>query len=557
MGKLFNMNGLLDVDELVKKNNLKEITNPIFFNANKQPTSDGLLSNEIFGITKEERSNTFAYIDLSSYFLHPLAYKIWGKLDSKIKEIIHGTNTFKINSSGELIEDPMGETGIQFLKKNIEKIKIKSTDSVKRDRNIEFLKKSRKNLFINKLIVIPAFYRDVNTEGGKMGVGDINKLYNSVLISVRALKESSDYGFDMQSSTIGRIQELLLEIYNYFGAGNPNSKTSGVGMPSKQGIIRRANMRKTTDYSSRLVISAPNLKVESLDDLEVDMDYSLVPLTSLVANFYPYILFYMRRFFENEFSGVNTYEYISKDKKLKSVEVKDYRIEFSDIRLKKELDRFVHGQGNRFIPIEVPTKDKKIKINMRFKGYNMTREEYAKFEPGTVPLLNRDMTWCDLIFLSAIEATKDKMILITRYPIDSYYNQFCTKIKVASTLVTEPMIVNDKFIKNYPRIRQEDMGANTSNMFVDTLNMCNAYLPSIGGDYDGDMVSIKGIYSKEANAELEKQLNSKSHFINLGAENVMSVGNEGKQAIYDLTKILNDDKNKLSSPTFKTVPKYK
>ena len=47
------------------------------------------------------------------------------------------------------------------------------------------------------------------------------------------------------------------------------------------------------------------------------------------------------------------------------------------------------------------------------------------------------------------EATKDKMILITRYPIDSYYNQFCTKIKVASTLVTEPMIVNDKFIKNF------------------------------------------------------------------------------------------------------------
>ena len=54
--------------KILLKNDLKEISNPIFFNANKQPTSDGLLSNEIFGITKEERSGTFAYIDLGKYF---------------------------------------------------------------------------------------------------------------------------------------------------------------------------------------------------------------------------------------------------------------------------------------------------------------------------------------------------------------------------------------------------------------------------------------------------------------------------------------------------------
>ena len=484
MGKVFNMSGLLDVDELVKKNDIKEITNPIFFNSNKQPTSDGLLSNEIFGITKEERANTFAYIDLSRPFLHPLAYKIWSKLDSNIKEIVHGTNTFKINSAGEIVEDPSGENGIEFLKKNIDKIKIKSTDSSKRDRNIEFLKQSKKTMFITKLLVIPAYYRDVNTDNGKMGVGDINKLYNSILIAVRGLKESYDYGLDLQSANIGRIQELLLNVYNFFGAGNPNMKTSGVGMPSKQGIIKRANLRKTTDYSSRLVLSAPDLKVEGLEDMEVDMDYSLLPMASAATNFYPFVLFYMRRFFENEFAGTTTYSYIDdRDMKLKSTEIKDYRIEFSDTRLKKELDRFIHGTANRFIPIKVPTKDKKMNITMRFKGYNISKEDYAKLEPGTPPLLNRDMTWCDIIYMATLEAVKDKMILITRYPMDSYFNQFCTKVKVASTLVTEPMFYNGKFIKNYPKIRQEDIGKNTTSTFVDTLNICNAYLPIIGGDY--------------------------------------------------------------------------
>ena len=55
---------LLDPDRLVKANDLKEITNPVFFIRNSVPTPDGLLSNEIFGITKYDRANTFAYIDL-------------------------------------------------------------------------------------------------------------------------------------------------------------------------------------------------------------------------------------------------------------------------------------------------------------------------------------------------------------------------------------------------------------------------------------------------------------------------------------------------------------
>ena len=52
---------LLDPDKLVKVNDLKEVINPVFFIRNSVPTPDGLLSNEIFGITKYDRANTFAY----------------------------------------------------------------------------------------------------------------------------------------------------------------------------------------------------------------------------------------------------------------------------------------------------------------------------------------------------------------------------------------------------------------------------------------------------------------------------------------------------------------
>lgn len=547
---MFNLKGLLDIEDFIKKNDVKEISNPIFFNQNKLPTSDGLLSNEIFGITKEERANRFGYIDLHGTFLHPLVYKVWSALDKNIKSIVHGIDNFVIDSNGQFKQDPNGKTGIKFLKDNINKIKIRSTDSTKRDRVIEFLNISKPLMFITKYPVIPAFYRDVNTEGGKVGVGDINKYYNSIIIASKALAEAQDYGLSLSNSQAGRMQEILLQVYNYFGAGNPDAKGSGVGMPSKFGIIRRANLSKTTDYSSRLVITSPELKVEKLDDIEADMDYSVVPLASLSINFLPYMIFWLRNFFENEFSTRTTYTVHMKDGKVKEIPIQDYQIAFSDERIKDEINRFAHGYSNRFIPIKIPTVDKKLNVYMHFKGKITSSQDAKDNEQGEI--INRRLTWCDLLFMAASEVTADKHILITRYPIDSFYNQFPTKVKVQSTIETEPMLVNSgamsKFYKKYPKIREEDIEKDTSNKFIDSLNLCNGYLDSIGGDYDGDQVSVKGIYSAEANAELDQQMNSKIHYIGLDGISVMDVGKEAKQSLYCLTMVLPN--SNLTDPQF-------
>ena len=545
---MFNLKGLLDIEDFIKKNDVKEISNPIFFNQNKLPTSDGLLSNEIFGITKEERANRFGYIDLHGTFLHPLVYKVWSALDKNVKSIVHGIDNFVIDSNGQFKQDPNGKTGIKFLKDNINKIKIRSTDSTKRDRVIEFLNISKPLMFITKYPVIPAFYRDVNTEGGKVGVGDINKYYNGIIIASKALAEAQDYGLSLSNSQAGRMQEMLLQVYNYFGAGNPDAKGSGVGMPSKFGIIRRANLSKTTDYSSRLVITSPELKVEKLDDIEADMDYSVVPLASLSINFLPYMIFWLRSFFENEFSTRTTYTVHMKDGKTKEIPIQDYQIAFSDERIKDEINRFAHGYSNRFIPVRIPTVDKKLNVYMHFKGRASTSPDDT--EQGEI--INRRLTWCDLLFMAASEVTADKHILITRYPIDSFYNQFPTKVKVQSTIDTEPMLVNSggmaKFYKKYPKIREEDIEKDTSNKFIDSLNLCNGYLDSIGGDYDGDQVSVKGIYSAEANAELDQQMNSKIHYIGLDGISVMDVGKEAKQSLYCLTMVLPN--SNLTNPQF-------
>ena len=410
---------LIDPDKLVSVNELKEVSNPVSFIRNAIPTPDGLFSNEIFGISKYDRANTFAYIDLHDTFINPLIYKNWCKVDSNIKACVHGTKSFIIDEHGQLVEDFDGDTGIAFLKENCHKIKLKRTNSSQRDMRVSFIEKymGTPEMFITKFIVCPAYYRDINNEKGHVELGEINELYRSLLISVRALRESADYGLNLNEATRGRIQETLLQLYDWFGSGTTinGEKTTNV-IPGKTGIIRRAVMGKTTDYASRLVMSAPELKVERLDDIEADLDYSVLPLASACVNFLPFVIHNIRRMFENEFGGDAIIPRLNmKTGDVDYLHPKDYQIEFSDERIRKEINRFLTGFSNRFIPIEVPTIEGDT-VRLRFKGYNTTPEEF-KDDMSKFPIMERDLTWCDIFYQAACEAVKDKHILITRYPV--------------------------------------------------------------------------------------------------------------------------------------------
>ena len=545
--------GLLDINRLVKVNGLKEITNPVIFQKNNIPTSDGLLSNEIFGITMYDRANTCAYIDLHGWFINPVLYKVWSKLDKKIIECVHGTKKFIINSSGALEEAENGENGVEFLRKNFERINIARTASIKRDMNVDFIEHSKKDpgSFMNKLFVIPAYYRDVDTsKGGKVSIGEINELYRNVMISSRALKESYDYGLDMSAATRGRLQELLVRIFEWFGNGTTlNGVTTGANIPGKRGIIRRAITSKTTDGATRLVMTAPELKCEKVEDLQANLLYSALPLASALSNFMPFIIFNVKRRLENAFSGDKAvYKYDKKGNIEKAYHVKDYQIQFSEERIQKEIKRFLTGYSNRLIPIEVDTVEGE-RIALRFKGFNTTEKEYNS-GVGQMAIVDRSFTWCDIFYMAAVESTVDKHIIVVRYPIDSIYNQFATRININSMNETEPMVVDGVFYPKYPKIRQEMIGKNTSNMFIDSINISNLYLEGIGGDYDGDTTTVKGIYSVEANEELEKVMHSNYNFIDFGGKGIRKASQECIQAMYNLTMVLPDDIDKMSVPKF-------
>ena len=108
------------------------------------------------------------------------------------------------------------------------------------------------------------------------------------------------------------------------------------------------------------------------------------------------------------------------------------------------------------------------------------------------------------------------------------------------------MVINNKLYKWYPKFSQKDIGSNTANKFIDTLSICNPFLKAMGADYDGDMVTLKILYTEEANEELKRQINSKVQFINMEGVNNRRPEHEAIQIMYNLTLVLPEDKDKMS-----------
>lgn len=547
---------VMDIEKFIKRNeSTREVTNPIFFSRGTIPTPDGLLSNEIFGITQEERNGIYGYIDLQGTYLDPLCYKNWKSIDPTIKNIVHGIGKYSVDSSGKFVlDEENGSNGVDFLKKSFDKLKFKKNDSMKRNMCIDHILANKDKMFITKYPVIPAGYRDVNTGSKNIGVGEVNRLYAQLLTLARSPKEESYYGLSKSNAVAGRIQETILTLYDWF-SGNNNSmiKDEGTGLSGKTGLIRRAGMTKTSDYCNRLVITPSDQRPETLSDMMVDLDHTALPLSAAMVDFYPYIIFILKRFFENEFSQYQKYPCIDSDGNVERVELKDPLIEFSDERINHEIKKFLHGHTNRFVPIEVPVTNEYLKNHkkkyMMFKGRDISDDELANLKDiKPDPIHIRPLTWTDVFYMAAVEATADKCILITRYPIDSKYNQFPTKIVVSSTLETESVYIGNTYYKFYPKITPEEINKDTSTKFVDTLIMSNLYLEAIKGDYDGDQTTAKGVYTVEANEELAKYMNSIANYIDLGCNLIRSPSKESIMAMYSMTIL--PPNTKITHPKF-------
>ena len=521
---------IFDTEKFIKINNLKEVTNPIPLERDHIPTIDGLLSYDIFGRTTQDRSETFAYIKLNGHFLHPLVYNTWKRMNRKIEGVVSGSVKVIIDSKGELVVDEEnGWTGLEELYKHFDQLKFKISDSnIQNERN-DFLRVLKKEeIFVESWLIMPAFFRDIQlakADKGKISIHVITEIYSKILRLTNGLKTDVT-GIEMIGhSTRNRIQTLLQDLYSDELMGS---------IKGKNGKFRKDVIGKSVDYGCRLVISAPLFNVDKSEDMLESFEYAGVPLAACCTCFFPFILKWLKDYFYKEIYLLKD-KYPIRNKVTKEIEyVRLKNVDkFSDEFLTKAVDSFIHSYSDRFKNIELEIEGRNDTVKMFIFGQYTDEKAISRLLDSTI--INRPLTWTDLLYRAAVDVCKDRHMIFTRYPLEDYFGRFQCKITVISTIKTAPALISGKIYKNYPIIPQNISKIESSTLFRDSLSISNLYLQGLGGDYDGDQLSARGIWFDESNKEAHDSIYQVNNLLSITGDLVRSTEKEAIQTFYNLS----------------------
>lgn len=474
---------LLDIDKLIDVNSLEEVTSPNLFSSKMIFDPEGLLSNEIFGISKNNRRCTFAFISLGRPFIHPHLYdKVVKGLFRNVMYIVSGQKRYRIED-GYFVEDKEnGWTGLANLYDHwgeIDWSKSKSTNTI----NKELLSKlTRDQVFIDKMLICPPAYRDVTIAGtvdSSDYVNELNKHYGAIMRLVSTLSQGGIFA-RRQYATQCKIQDTLVEISNYFKQQ----------ISRKHGLIRHSLLGKSVDYGVRVVISAPSYNNNRFEDNMIDIEHTAVPISQCCSLFYPFIEAWVKNFFTreviNDQNSYVFYQYINRPNNVREVRevtgiIKDPELQFSEKKIRKMINNYCRNPDNRFEPIKLtlikPLEkgDEEVTVYMVLKG--------KAFLENNIPKpLNRAMTITDVLYLACVDVCEKRHIMVSRYPVGTDKGIFFNRIRVQSTANHIRAIINGKEYPFYPDIDVTVAHDKVGVQFIDTLVMSNSHLDGMGAD---------------------------------------------------------------------------
>jgi len=239
----------------------------------------GIYSEIIFGpLESKKRKTTFSYIDLNTQIIHPVMMNVMYRLDRKILSYISTMKYFEISKSGDLLEVDDGLTGLSNFIKYFPRIKFRGETS-DRDRLIALVNKSYKdgNLFIDRLPVIPPFYREIyQDQNGQWTIDELNNIYSIIIRKTLSVKSQSKNGGVLADLLFYGIQKAVDSHYEFI--------KNKIG--KKHGLIRNNLMGKRVDFSGfGVIVTEPSLKSGEIG----------IPLRLAVSLFEPFILFLLLR----------------------------------------------------------------------------------------------------------------------------------------------------------------------------------------------------------------------------------------------------------------------
>ena len=513
--KAFNIR-LMNVDAFIQEEGILEVTDPSPLEPGTSTFSDGgLFSESIFGqILSTDRLYSFGCISLNMEIITPLAYKHLCKMSSLYEEILSGRTYARFDKKEKIFikvlepdeEDETVKTGYLFFMEHYPELVFTETDSDTRKNRVKLLNTYRKESICNKIIVLPAGLRDMSMDKGHMIQDDINKLYTSLLQLCRFLdKDNRDTVFD---TVRFQILKKVLEIFDYIEEI----------ITGKHGYLQGGGYgRRRIALGTRNVITAAAYVMSDPDDVQsIKPDETKLGIFQTAKGLQPVVKHYIKTAFIDPILGNDDEEYVA------VTNTKTFKLEYVDIPYKQKdlftedgIEKWINRYRNvdvRFNPVVIKNNknidyylllvyDQDTKISL-FRSIDDLKSHLGK----DIDLSKiRPLTWIELLYMATYNASINRHCIITRDPVIEEGSSYPSKIHLVSTLpgrvVDMVDLITNTEVFQYPQYPIMD-----NNIFLDSTIVHSSSLIGLGGDYDGDMVSVNYLMADDANEEIANYL---------------------------------------------------
>jgi hypothetical protein len=484
----------------------------IFDGATRNFDEGGLFSVSIFGkVGDENRSRRFSFIDIKAPVFHPVIYRALASLKRLYAGIMAGTEYATWNpeiKDFERSNSVVGRTGFAFFLEYWKFIEYGDTKSVTREQNTMLIQKFINVALTSKVIVMPAGMRDVELDGGRVQMDEINNFYRKLLAISNTVPESAVRNspevintarFNLQI-TFNQLYELL----------------ENMVQGKKKLLLGKWASRRIQD-GTRNVITAMDTSTPYLGAPDsVGFNNTVIGLYQLLKAARPIAMYHIRNgFLSKVFFEVGRPVKLVDKKTLRPVEVNLRPQSYDRWMTNEGIEKVITSFGEedmRHKPLEIEG----YYLGLMYKGPDGT---YKMFQDiGDVPVDRSrknvtPITFCELLYLSTFPYINNLPLFVTRYPVTGVGSIYPSKAYVKTTIRAETRRELDDNWQVTSESKIAYQFPITGGPFINSLVPHSAKLGKLGADFDGDTASANVTYSDESIAEVNEHLTKKRAYV--------------------------------------------
>lgn len=447
--------------------------------------SEGLYSSEIFGrVGTRDRDDTGSYVNVKLPIFNPTYFNDLVSLKSFYRDILNGKGYAKWDSvEKDFIKSNMieGDTGFSFFMQHFGELEPKETNSFKRIKKIRLVKEKRDIALTDKVVIIPAGLRDIDfLPNGSVSEQELNDYYRRLIFRTASLNRDN---IDASDPIYDNIRWGLQEAFNNIDAYLLNL------YKGKTGFWQRKVIRRSVFGGTRNIITARKVSIDDCDNARVnDPNSVIIGLYQSLLAYAPINVYSLTNgFLSTVFTeGIET---------AKLVNTKTFETEYAEVDIRTVekwttydgLVKIFNGYGNPKL------RNKPIIINGR--ALSLTYDDgkrvmlvgsKSELPEGFDPKHLHVTTYTELFYMECIPLLEQKLLQVTRYPIEGLGSCFPARpiVKPANDGVGMRKRYNDwgeeigeyLFFPTYQ----------TNPSWFDGMSISNVKLAGAGGDFDGD-----------------------------------------------------------------------